>query len=63
MRPPLIAIVLAVLGGLFLAVSAFIGVSNLADWTVFAAEISLVLAVTIFLGWFVAGCISEIRNA
>ncbi len=63
MRAPLIAIVLAVLGGLFLAVSSFIGVSNLADWTVFAAEISLVLAVIIFLGWFVAGCISEIRNA
>ena len=63
MRAPLIAIVLAVLGGLLLAVSAFIGVSNLADWTVFAAEISLVLAVIIFLGWFIAGCISEIRNA
>jgi hypothetical protein len=63
MRAPLIAIVLAVLGGLFLAVSAFLGVSNLADWTVFAAEISLVLAVIIFLGWFVVGCISEIRNA
>ncbi len=59
----MIAIVLAVLGGLFLAVSAFLGVSNLADWTVFAAEISLVLAVIIFLGWFVVGCISEIRNA
>lgn len=63
MRAPLIAIVLAVLGGLLLAVSAFIGVSNLADWTVFAAEISLVLAVIIFLGWFIGGCISEIRNA
>ena len=63
MRAPLIAIVLAVLGGLFLAVSAFLGVTNLADWTVFAAEISLLLAVIIFLGWFIAGCISEIRNA
>ena len=63
MRAPLFAIVLAVLAGLLLAISAFLGVSNLADWTVFAAEISLVLAVIIFLGWFVAGCISEIRNA
>ena len=63
MRAPLIAIVLAVLAGLFLSVSAFLGVTPLADWTILAAEICLVAAVIIFLGWFLAGCISEIRNA
>jgi hypothetical protein len=63
MRAPLIAIVLAVLGGLFLAVSAFLGVTPLADWTIFAAEACLVTAVIVFLGWFLAECISEIRNA
>jgi hypothetical protein len=63
MRAPLIAIVLAVLAGLFLSVSAFLGVTPLADWTILAAEICLVAAVIIFLGWFLAGCISEIRKA
>ena len=59
----MIAIVLAVLAGLFLSVSAFLGVTPLADWTILAAEICLVAAVIIFLGWFLAGCISEIRKA
>jgi hypothetical protein len=63
MRAPLFAIVLAVLGGLFLCVSAFLGVTPLADWTILAAEICFVGAVIIFLGWFIAGCVSEIRNA
>jgi hypothetical protein len=27
------------------------------------AEICVVAAVVVFLGWFLAGCISEIRNA
>ena len=63
MRAPVIAIVLALLGGLFLFVSAFLGVTDLANWTVLAAETCLVTAVIVFLGWFIAGCISEIRNA
>ena len=63
MSAPLIAIVLAVLGGLFLFVSAFLGVTAIADWTIFGAETSFVLAVVVFLGWFVAECVSEIRNA
>ena len=63
MRAPLLAFVLVVLAGLLLAVSAFLGVTALADWTVLGAEISLVLSVIVFLGWFFAGCISEIRNA
>ena len=63
MRAPLIAVVLAVLGGIFLSVSAFLGVTAMADWTIFGAEACFVLAVVVFLGWFVAECVSEIRNA
>lgn len=63
MSAPLIALALAVLGGLFLSASAFLGVTTIADWTMFGAETCLVLAVVIFLGWFLAGCVSEIRNA
>jgi hypothetical protein len=63
MRAPLIAILLAMLGGLFLLVSAFLGVTAAADWTMLAAEACLVFAVVIFLGWFLAECVSEIRKA
>ncbi|MFZ1065150.1 MAG: hypothetical protein WAN42_06525 [Pseudolabrys sp.] len=63
MRAPLIATLLALLGGVFLLVSAFLGVTAAADWTILAAEICFVLAVIIFLGWFLAGCVSEIRKA
>jgi hypothetical protein len=63
MGAPLIAIVLAVTAAIFLCVSAFLGVTAYADWTMLAAEICLVAAVVIFLGWFLAGCISEIRKA
>jgi hypothetical protein len=63
MGAPLIAIVLAVTAAVFLSVSAFLGVTSYADWTMFAAEICLVAAVVVFLGWFLAGCISEIRKA
>jgi hypothetical protein len=59
----LIAAALAVAGGLFLILSAFLGVTALADWTMLGAEICFVVAVTVFLGWFVVGCIDEIRNA
>ena len=63
MRAPLVATLLALLGGLLLLVSAFLGVTAAADWTISAAEISFVSAVVVFLGWFLAGCVSEIRNA
>ena len=63
MRAPLIAIVLAALGGLLLCISAFLGVTATADWTMLGAEICFVTAVIVFLGWFLAECISEIRNA
>lgn len=63
MRAPLIAVVLAVVAAIFLCASAFLGVTAYADWTMFAAELCLVTAVVVFLGWFLAGCISEIRKA
>jgi len=63
MRAPVIAFLLAVLGGVFLFVSAFLGVNTFADWTMSAAEACFVSAVVLFLGWFLAGCVSEIRNA
>jgi hypothetical protein len=63
MRAPLIAAVLALVGGLFLAMSAFLGVTPFADWTMLGAEICFVVAVVLFLGWFLAGCVEEIRNA
>lgn len=63
MRAPVIATLLALLGGLFLFVSAFLGVSAAADWTMFGAEASLILAVVVFLGWFLVECVMEIRKA
>lgn len=63
MRAPLIAAILALVGALFLAMSAFLGVTPVADWTMLGAETCFVAAVVVFLGWFLAGCVSEIRNA
>ena len=63
MGAPLIATALAVVGGVFLLASAFLGVTPAADWTMFGAEACFVLAVVVFLGWFLAGCVSEIRKA
>ena len=63
MSAPIFAALLAVLGGLLLVVSAFLGVTRAADWTIFGAEASLVVAAVVFLGWFIVGCIVEIRNA
>jgi hypothetical protein len=63
MHAPVVAALLALLGGLLLLVSAFLGVTAFADWTMLAAESCLVVAVIIFLAWFLVGCISEIRNA
>ena len=63
MHAPLIAAMLALLAFLFLVVSAFLGVTALADWTVLAAESGFVLAAIVFLGWFVVGCVQQIRRA
>jgi hypothetical protein len=63
MQAPLIAFAIAVLGGLLLALSAFLGVTAAANWTILGAEICLVVATIVFLGWFVKGCVEEIRNA
>jgi hypothetical protein len=42
--------------------SALLGVSHLSDWTLIAAQVCIWLAVSIFLGYFFAGCAAEIRN-
>jgi uncharacterized membrane protein len=63
MPAPLLAGIFAVAGGLFLALSAFLGVTALADWTMLAAESCFVLAAVVFLGWFFIACVQEIRNA
>jgi hypothetical protein len=63
MRAPLIAAVLAAVGAFLLAISAVLGVTPFADWTILAAETCLALAAVVFLGWFFAGCVEEIRNA
>lgn len=63
MRAPLIAAVLAAVGAFLLAMSAFLGVTPFADWTVLGAETCFVAAPVVFLGWFLAGCVEEIRNA
>jgi hypothetical protein len=63
MQAPLIAFVLAVLGGLLLVMSAFLGVTAPADWTILGAEVCFVIATIVFLGWFLKGCVEEILNA
>lgn len=63
MQAPLTALVLAVLGGVLLVLSAFLGVTAPANWTILGAEICFVVAIIVFLGWFLKGCIEEIRNA
>jgi len=63
MQAPLTAFAVAVLGGLLLAASAFLGVTRAADWTILGAEICFVIGIIVFLGWFLKGCIEEIRSA
>jgi len=62
-----IAGLLALLGFVLLLASAFLGsaifgISNLADWTIDAAQIFIWLAIIIYLGNFLAGCAHEIRS-
>lgn len=63
MQAPLTALAIAVLGGLLLALSAFLGVTAAANWTILGAEVCFVVAAIVFLGWFLKGCLEEIRNA
>jgi hypothetical protein len=67
MTVPKIAALIAVFGVLLLILSAMVssalfGVPGLDDRTMYAAEFSFVLAVSLFLGWFFAECVKEIRN-
>ena len=62
MLATILAAALALVGFVLLAASAFLGVTHLADWTMDAAQISLSLAVCIYLGYFLAACVAEVRN-
>lgn len=62
-----IAGLLALLGFVLLLASAFLGsaifgISNLADWTIDAAQIFIWLGVIIYLGNFLTDCAKEIRS-
>jgi len=63
MIAPILAIVFAVLAALCLGASALLGVTMLADWTIDAAQILLVLAVVVFYGYFLTACVNEFRKA
>jgi hypothetical protein len=67
MLVPKIAALIALLGVILLILSALVssalfGVPGMDDWTMYAAEFSFLLAVSLFLGWFFAECVKEIRN-
>lgn len=62
MLATILAAALALVGFVLLAASAFLGVTHLADWTMDAAQISLSLAVCIYLGYFLTACVAEVRN-
>ena len=58
---------LALLGFVLLVASAFLGSAllggpHVADWTLDAAQVFLSLAVVIYLGYFLAACVTEVRN-
>jgi hypothetical protein len=58
---------LAALGFGLLAFSAFLGSAlygtpYLSDWTLDAAQVCIWVGMAVFLGYFLAGCVSEIRS-
>jgi hypothetical protein len=62
-----LAAVLALLGLVLLFASAFLGSAifggaHLADWSVDAAQALLWLGAIIYLGNFLAACVTEVRN-
>jgi hypothetical protein len=63
MPAPIFAALLGVMGGALLVISAFLGVTPIADWTIVGAAACFMIAVIVFLGWFLAGCVDEIRKA
>jgi len=62
MLAPRFAAVLAVVGILCLGGSALLGATRMADWATDAAQAFLALAIVVFLGYFVAGVISDLRK-
>jgi hypothetical protein len=67
MSAPKIAGLLAALGFVLVVLSAVFGSAlfgnqNFADWSLIASQVCIWLAVSVFLGYFLHGCASEIRN-
>ena len=67
MSVPKIAAFLAAFGFVFLILSAVLGSavlgnSDLADWSLIAAQVCIWLALSFFLGYFFHGCASDIRH-
>lgn len=56
---PKISAILAVIAGLCIVLSAFVGVSNLSDWLLDAATAFFAVAVVIFGGYVVLGVIGD----
>ena len=64
MLMPKIAGVLAVLGFIFLVLSAFVGGTQaVADWVLSAAEVFLLLAAIVFIAYVVRGLAADIAQA
>jgi hypothetical protein len=67
MSAPQIAGVLAALGIVLVVLSAVLGSAlfgnqDFADWSLIASQVCIWLAASIFLGYFLHGCASEIRR-
>jgi hypothetical protein len=67
MLAPRLAAFVALAGGALLFLfallgSALLGVSSLADWTLGGAAACFWLAISIFLGYFFAGCVRDFRK-
>jgi hypothetical protein len=67
MSAPKIAGLLAVLGFVLVVLSALLGSAvfgnqDFADWTLIASQVCIWLAASVFLGYFLHGCASEIRR-
>jgi hypothetical protein len=62
MLAPKFAALLAIVGSVLVIASAVLGETSFADWTLDAAQAFLSLGVIVFLGYFLFGCIIDIRN-
>ena len=67
MSAPKIAGLIAALGLVLVVLSAVLGSAlfgnqDFADWSLIASQVCIWLAASVFLGYFLHGCASEIRR-